>query len=81
MRRPTAARGPSYVLLVAAFDRLFGPDRTPLFAFQVLLDAVSLLLLVRLAHRWFRSWWIGWLAGVLYAIYPPIVTSTASLLT
>ncbi len=81
VRRPTAARGPGYTLLVAAFDRLFGADRTPLFVFQVLLDAASVVLLVRLAHRWFRSWWIAWVAGVLYATYPPILTSTASVLS
>jgi 4-amino-4-deoxy-L-arabinose transferase-like glycosyltransferase len=81
VRRPTAARGPAYVLLVAAFDRVFGDDHTPLFAFQVLLDALSLLLLVRLAKRWFDSWWIAWLAGLLYATYPPIVSATAAVLT
>jgi 4-amino-4-deoxy-L-arabinose transferase-like glycosyltransferase len=81
VRYPTAARGPSYVLLVAAFDRLFGHDRTPLFVFQVLLDALTTLLLVRLAHRWFGSWWIAWVAGVLYATYPPIILTPASVLT
>jgi 4-amino-4-deoxy-L-arabinose transferase-like glycosyltransferase len=81
VRVPTAVRGPSYVLLVAGFDALFGADRSPLFAFQILLDAVSLLLLVRLAHRWFRSWWVAWLAGVLYATYPPIVLNTVYVLT
>ncbi len=81
LRTPTAARGPSYILLVAAFDAVFGADRTPLFAFQILLDAMSLLLLVRLARRWFGSWWIAWWAGVLYSTYPPIITSTVAVLT
>lgn len=80
-RVATAARGPAYVLLIAAFDRLFGPDRTPLFLFQVFLDALCLLLVFELARRWFGSWWVAWGAAALYATYPVMVLDATSLLT
>ena len=80
-RVPTAVRGPVYVLLVAAFERIFGPTRTPVFLFQVLLDALALVLVVRIARAWFASGRTAWLAGALYATYPPVVIAVTSLLT
>jgi 4-amino-4-deoxy-L-arabinose transferase-like glycosyltransferase len=81
IRAPTAVRGPVYVLIVAAFERIFGPTRTPVFLFQVLLDALALVLVVRIARAWFASGRTAWLAGALYATYPPIVIAVTSLLT
>jgi 4-amino-4-deoxy-L-arabinose transferase-like glycosyltransferase len=79
-RHPTAVRGPSYVLLVAACYRLFGPYPTVPLLLQALLDALSALLVYRLGVRWFGRPVVGLVAGVLYAVFPPFILMSASLL-
>ena len=78
---PTAIRGPGYVLLLAATYQLFGPSTLAVHLFQILLDVVSLLLIHRLARMWFAPPAVAAIAALLYAVYPPFLTSTASLLT
>lgn len=79
-RHPTAIRGPSYVLLLAACYRLFGHHPTLPLILQALLDALSVLLVYQIAFRWFRQSKVGLVAAGLYAVYPPFILMAASLL-
>ena len=79
-RSPTAIRGPSYVLLLAASYRLFGHNPTVPLVCQALLDALSVLLVYWLGVRWFRYSGVGLVAAGLYAVFPPFISMSASLL-
>ncbi len=78
---PTAQRGPAYVLYVAALDRAFGRRLVPPLVGQCLMEAASVLLVCRLARRWFGSDAVALGAAALYAVYPPFVQYTAQLIT
>ena len=79
--RPTALRGPAYVLFVAACYRVAGRVPTVPLALQAVLDAVAALLAYRLAATWFGRSSIALVAAALVAFYPPFVQSASSLLT
>ena len=78
---PTAMRGPGYVLLLAASYRLFGPSALAVHLLQIILEVISLLLIHRLARMWFAPPAVAAIAAALYAVYPPFLTGTASLLS
>ncbi len=78
---PTARRGPGYVLVIAACHRLFGPSPRPVFLVQVVLEALTVLLIHRLARRWGAPPAAALLAAAMYAVYPPFVLETAQLIT
>lgn len=80
-RAPTAERGPSYVLLVAACYRLAGHQPRAVFLLQTVFDCVSVLLIYRLARRWFASPKVALVAAAMFGAYPPFVIMSTQLLT
>jgi len=63
--RPTAVRGPGYVLLVAAFYAVFGRHAAPPLYLQALLDTLTAWCVALLAWAWFRSGRVAVLAAAL----------------
>jgi 4-amino-4-deoxy-L-arabinose transferase-like glycosyltransferase len=80
-RHPTAARGPGYVLFLAAHYAVFGRSPIPPLVTQALLDTLATALVYAIARRWFRPRAVALVAAAGYAFYPPFVASAASLLT
>jgi 4-amino-4-deoxy-L-arabinose transferase-like glycosyltransferase len=79
--RPTAVRGPGYVLYLAGFYRVFGHRPLPPLVGQALLDVLTAWLVARLARRWFGDPRVPVLAAAFYALYPPFVLDTAHVLS
>ena len=80
-RRPTAARGPGYVLFLAGFYALFGSNPIPPLVAQSLLDGVCVVLVYRIARRWFRPPAVAYLAAAAYALNPLFIQTATLLLT
>ncbi len=80
-RHPTAGRGPSFVLFVAAFYALFGHHMVPPLVGQCVLEVFSCLLVYWIAGRLFASKRASLVAAALYAIYPPFVINSGQLIT
>jgi 4-amino-4-deoxy-L-arabinose transferase-like glycosyltransferase len=80
-RHATAARGPTYVLLVAAVYALAGHRPAGVYLVQVALDALACLLVYKIGRRACGREAIAVLAAFLYAIYPPFIISTGAILT
>lgn len=79
--RPTAMRGPSYVLMLAAVYRVAGHDVRAALVVQALLDVLACFVVHGLARRWFRRDDAALLAAAAYALYPVFVLQSAQLLT
>ena len=77
----TAMRGPSYVLEVALFYRIFGRTLTRPLVAQALLDVLGCWLVYQLGRLWFRRPQVGVTAAAIYAIYPPFIQYSGALLT
>ena len=80
-RHLTAQRGPAYILYLAGCFRLFGNRLVPVVAGQCLMEVASALLVFRLGRRWFRSGAVGLVAVGGYALYPPFIMLSTSMLT
>jgi 4-amino-4-deoxy-L-arabinose transferase-like glycosyltransferase len=80
-RHPTAARGPSYVLYLAAFYKVAGPRTVPPLVGQCVLEALACLLAFRIAWRLFSSRGAGLVAAALYAVYPPFIINSTQMIT
>jgi 4-amino-4-deoxy-L-arabinose transferase-like glycosyltransferase len=78
---PTAVRGPSYVMFVAASYRIFGRDSVAPFVGQALLDGLSSLLVYGIALLLFERRLIAAIGAILYAVYPPFILNTRELMT
>src|SRR5512140_1785233 len=78
-RRPTAVRGPGYVLPLAASYAVFGRDPAPPLYAQALLDTLTAWCVALLAWHWFRRGRVAVLAAALYAFYPPFLLDAALL--
>ena len=79
--KPTATRGPTYVLLLASIYAIFGHNYTYVNVFQIIIDCLSCLLLFRICKRLFRRNDAATLASFIYAIYPPFIIYTQRILT
>jgi len=79
-RRPTATRGPSYVLWMAALYRLAGRRLIPPLVANCVLDVLACWLAYRIARRVFGTERAGLGAASLYAVYPPFILFTGMLL-
>jgi 4-amino-4-deoxy-L-arabinose transferase-like glycosyltransferase len=79
--RPTAARGPAYVVLLGAVYRVVGHRPMAVKAVQVVLDCLTVLLLFHMARRLFRRDDVALVAAFLSAAYPPFILHTPMLLT
>lgn len=80
-RRPTAERGPTYVLWVGGTYALVGHRPWVIFLQQSLLDLLGAALVWYLARRWFANPWASVAAAALYAFYLPFAISATWLLT
>jgi 4-amino-4-deoxy-L-arabinose transferase-like glycosyltransferase len=78
---PTATRGPSYVIFIAACYRIFGHDAIAPFVFQAILDAFGCLLVYGIALLLFQRRAVAAMGAILYAVYPPFILNTHELLT
>jgi len=79
--RPTAMRGPSYVLFLAAIYGVAGHHVRVALVVQCLMDVATCWLVARLARRWFASDGTALLTAVIYALYPPLVMQCAQVLS
>jgi 4-amino-4-deoxy-L-arabinose transferase-like glycosyltransferase len=79
--RPTAMRGPSYVLFLAAIYGVAGHHVRAALVVQSLMDVVTCWLVWRLARRWFASDRTALLTAAIYAVYPPLVLQCAQVLS
>lgn len=82
-REPDAHVTPGFPLFLAAIYALAGPEPSPLGTVRVVhavLGALTAAALAALAHRVAGPLAAG-IAGVLAALYPPFIWSTASILT
>jgi 4-amino-4-deoxy-L-arabinose transferase-like glycosyltransferase len=79
--RPTAVRGPGYVLFLAGFYAVFGHRPIAPLVAQAFLDGVCVVLVHRLTRRWFRQPPVAILAAAAYAVNPLFIQSAASLWT
>lgn len=77
---PDAMLPPGYSYVLAAVYSLFGRSSLVVGAFHIALDLVSIALLVEIGRRLFRQAWIGWIAGVLYAVYPYLIFQNLTLI-
>ncbi len=75
----TAVRGPGYPLFVAGFYALFGHHVLPVYLMQILLDALTLLLLHRFALDMIGHARGAFIAAAFYALYPPFIQQAISL--
>jgi 4-amino-4-deoxy-L-arabinose transferase-like glycosyltransferase len=80
-RRPTASRGPSYILYVAAFYAVAGHHVVLPLVGQCVMEALSCLLAYWIAWRLFASKRVALWAAALYAVYPPFIINAGYLLT
>ncbi len=69
---PCLHQGPAYPYLLAVTYKLFGPDPRYAFLWQMLLGAVSALLVYAVTLRLFDDLTAG-LAGLIYVFYGPIL--------
>lgn len=77
---PTGIRAPLLPLVLAVLYRLAGPVPTYGRLLLIAADAVSVVVLVLLGRR-LAGPKVGWVAGAMAALYPPLVTASASLMT
>ena len=80
-RRPTAMRGPAYLVFLATFYRVLGHHSLPPLVGQALLDVLSCWITYHLGRRWFRREVPAVIATGLVAVYPPFIFSTAQLIS
>lgn len=78
---PTAGRGPTYVLVLAAMYRVAGHNFIVPLVFQAILEAISCLLIFAISRLLFRRVDIGLTAAFLYAVYPTFIIHTGLLIT
>src|SRR5262249_35593888 len=78
--RPTAMRGPAFVLTTAAWYRLAGRRLLPPLVANAVLELLSCWLAFRIARRVFSSQAAGLGAALLYAVYPPFIVYSAMLI-
>jgi hypothetical protein len=80
-RIPTAARGPGYILLLAAVYRVAGHHVLPVLLLQALLDTLCLWLVWRIGSRIFSDPALAAGGALLYAVYPPFILYSGQLVT
>jgi len=78
--RPEIFRTPGYPLFIAAFQRL-GVGLRGMLIVQALLGAISVLAVYALGRCLFHAIWPALLAGLILAVHPAAVVSSASVLS
>lgn len=76
---PDAVLPPAYSYVLALVYGIFGRGYWQVGLFHTLLDAASIAILYAIGRRLFDGW-VGWLAGVFYAIYPYLVFQNLTLI-
>ncbi len=80
---PDAILPPLYGTVLAAVYGIFGRSYWSVGLFHTLLDALSMVLLCATGKRLFKGGqgaWVGWLAGLFYALYPYLVFQNLTLI-
>jgi 4-amino-4-deoxy-L-arabinose transferase-like glycosyltransferase len=79
---PDANIPPLYSYALAGVYGLFGRSALTVAVFHTLMDVISMALLYDIARRLFRQHgaWIGWWAGVFYAVYPYLIFQNLTLI-
>ncbi len=77
---PDAVLPPLYSYVLTVVYGLFGRGYWQVGLFHTLLDGASILMLVEIGRRLFKNEWIGWLAGIFYAVYPYLVFQNLTLI-
>jgi 4-amino-4-deoxy-L-arabinose transferase-like glycosyltransferase len=78
---PTMQRLPLYPLFLAFFFSTFGLTLWPIQVAQAVIDALSCVLVYRIAERVYRSPAVSQLATLFYAFYPGAMVATARVVT
>ena len=76
---PDAILPPLYSYVLAAIYAVFGRGYWQVGLFHTLLDALSILMLYAIGKRLLNEW-VGWLAGIFYALYPYLVFQNLTLI-
>ncbi len=72
---------PLYSYALAGVYALLGRGALPVGLIHILLDVLSIALLVGIARRLMpQGEWVGWLAGLFYALYPYLVFQNLTLI-
>lgn len=77
---PDALLPPGYAYPLALVYALLGRSALSVGAFHIALDLLSITMLVAIGRRLFQQAWVGWIAGVLYAVYPYLIFQNLTLI-
>ena len=77
---PDALLPPLYSYVLAFVYGIFGRGYWQVGLLHTLLDVASIAMLYVIGKRLFKNEWIGWLAGVFYALYPYLVFQNLTLI-
>ncbi len=77
---PDALLPPLYSYALAGVYGIFGRGYWQVGLFHTLLDVASIAMLYVIGKRLFKNEWVGWLAGVFYALYPYLVFQNLTLI-
>jgi len=77
---PDAILSPGYSYFLAGIYALLGRSALSVGAVHIALDGLAICLLVAIGRRLFQQAWIGWIAGVFYALYPYLIFQNLTLI-
>lgn len=78
---PDAAIPPLYSYALAGVYAIFGRGYMQVGLFHILLDVCSILMLYQIGRRLMpQGEWVGWLAGLFYALYPYLIFQNLTLI-